>query len=65
MAYSYVNSKGKKYYLHSKLITRKSGKATTLYFFASRPPGDPTTDAPPPEYKVIETKTGLPVLKKA
>jgi len=63
MAFSYTNSKGKTYFLNKKTFTRKSGKSSVIYFFSSAP-GASAIDALPPGFKVAETKTGLPVLKK-
>lgn len=63
MAYSYTNSKGKTYYLHSKQTTLKNGRTQTIYFFA-KDEKDGTLDDLPDGYKVAETANGLPVLKK-
>ncbi len=63
MAYSFVNSKGNKYYLHEKVIQRAGGKASKLFFFAREIKAG-ALDAVPAGYKVAEMKTGLPVLKK-
>lgn len=65
MAYSYTNSKGQTYYLHSKMVTLKNGRTQTIYFFA-REVRDGAMDAVPAGYKVVETsRTGMPVLKRA
>jgi hypothetical protein len=37
MAYTYTNSKGKKYFLHVKKMERASGKVTELYYFSTDP----------------------------
>ena len=63
MAYSYTNSKGKTYYLHSKQTTLKNGRTQTIYYFA-KDQKDGTLDEVPTGYKVAETANGLPVLKK-
>jgi hypothetical protein len=55
MAYSYTNSKGATYYLHSK------GKM----FFFSKEIKEGALDAVPAGYTVVEMKTGMLVLKKA
>ena len=65
MAYSHVNSKGQTYYLHANKIKRASGKETTLYYFSRELKSDKALDSIPKGYKVIEMKTGLPVLKLA
>jgi hypothetical protein len=64
MAFSHTNTKGVTYYLHSTTRTLSSGKEQTLYFFA-KDVRDNALDAVPEGYMVSESKTGLPVLKKA
>ncbi len=64
MAFSFKNSKGMTYYLHGRTSTTKSGATRTLYFFSKEVKAG-ALDAVPAGYKVAETKTGLPVLKKA
>ncbi len=63
MAYSFTNSKGKKYFLHRKTVTSKSGKARDLFFFAGDLRPDFTVDEVPAGKKVVELDSGLPVLK--
>ena len=63
MAYAFTNSKGVTYYLHTKKSTTSTGKERTLFFF-SKEVRDGTLDSVPEGYKVVEMKTGLPVLKK-
>jgi hypothetical protein len=63
MAYKFVNSKGKAYYLHTKEVELKGGRTQSLYFFAKEP-REGSLDAIPSGYQVAETKNGLPVLKK-
>jgi hypothetical protein len=63
MAYAFANSKGVTYYLHTKKSMTSTGKERTLFFFAKEV-RDGTLDAVPEGYKVVEMKTGLPVLKK-
>jgi hypothetical protein len=43
----------------------KSGKEQTLYFFAKKVKDEGALDAVPAGYQVVESKNGLPVLKKA
>ncbi len=64
MAYSYTNSKGQTYFLHTRDVVLKNGRKQTIYFFArDQRPG--VMDAVPAGYLVVETKrTGMPVLKK-
>ena len=64
MAYSHKNAKGVTYYLHGRTRVLKSGKKSTLYFFAKEVK-DGALDSVPAGYVVSETKNGLPVLKKA
>ena len=64
MAYSYTNSKGTTYYLHSKETTLKNGRVQRIYFFAKEV-RDGSLDAVPEGRMVAESKNGLPVLKKA
>ena len=63
MAFSFKNTRGVTYFLHSKVTTTKTGKTQTLYFFAKEKKAG-TLDAVPKGYKVAETVNGLPVLKK-
>lgn len=65
MAFSYTNSKGQTYYLHSKDVTLKNGRTQTIYFFA-REVRDGSLDAVPAGMEVMETqRTGMPVLKRS
>lgn len=63
MAYSYTNSKGKSYILHSKQTILKNGSKQTIYYFAKEAK-EGALDAVPAGYVVSESKNGLPVLKK-
>ncbi len=63
MAYSFTNSKGVTYYLHTRKQMAASGKERTLFFFAKEIK-EGAMDAVPAGYQVVEMKTGLPVLKK-
>ncbi len=63
MAYSFTNSKGVTYYLHTRRQAAASGKERVLYFFAKEVK-DGSLDQVPSGYTVVEMKTGLPVLKK-
>ena len=64
MAYSFKNSKGVTYYLHTRRTPAASGKERVLFFFAKEIK-EGVMDAVPAGYNVVEMKTGLPVLKKA
>lgn len=64
MAYSHTNSKGVKYYLHSKEVTLRGGKKQRIYYFAKdvRPEA---VDELPAGYTVIENeRNGFCTLKK-
>jgi hypothetical protein len=64
MAFEFKNSKGVSYYLHTREVILKGGRAQRIYFFCRDcRPG--SLDAVPEGYKVMETtKTGMPILKK-
>ncbi|MCC7289027.1 hypothetical protein IT414_01365 [bacterium] len=65
MAFSHVNSKGQTYYLHQREVTLKGGRLQTIYFFA-REVKDGAIDELPAGMTIVEnTRTGLPILKKA
>jgi len=64
MAYSFTNTKGKKYFLHCKKVESASGKTRELYFFAGDLRPDVAVDEIPAGKKVVELDSGLPVLKK-
>lgn len=64
MAYTYTNSKGRTYFLQSKIVTHENGRQQTLYYFA-RDKREDTLDAVPDGYEVFETKNGLPVLTRS
>lgn len=63
-AYSFTNSKGQTYYLHSKDVTLKNGRVQRIYFFA-RDVRENAISEVPAGFTVMETqRTGMPVLKK-
>jgi hypothetical protein len=64
MAYSFTNSKGKTYFLHRKTLTSKTGKTRDLFYFAGELKPDLAVNEVPMGKKVVELKSGLPVLKK-
>ncbi len=64
MALSYTNSKGNTYILHRKVTTLKNGRQQAIHFFA-REEKEGALDAVPEGYQVMESKNGLPVLKRA
>lgn len=63
MAYAYENSKQKTYYLHSRETTLRNGRQQTLYFFA-KDVREGALDDVPEGYEVVESRNGLPVLKR-
>ncbi len=64
MAYSFQNSKGKTYYLHTKDVTLKGGRNQTIYYFAKDQ--RPNACDLPAGKKVVENeRTGLPFVKSA
>ena len=63
MAHPYTNSKGKTYFLHSRVTTLTNGQKQTIYFFAKEAK-DGALDEVPAGYEVSESRNGLPVLKK-
>jgi len=63
MAFTYKNSKGVTYILHGKDRVTSTGKKATLYFF-SKEKKEGALDELPAGYKVLETTSGLLVLKK-
>jgi len=65
MAYSYANSKGQTYFLHSKEVTLRGGRRQRIFFFAREEREEGGLDAVPEGYRVVENKkTGLPMLKR-
>lgn len=66
MAYSVQSKKtGETYYLHSKDVTLRGGRKQTIYYFA-RAQKEGVLDDLPAGYEVMEnSRTGLPMLKKA
>lgn len=64
MAFSFTNTKGKTYFLHEKVRILKSGKSSSLYFFAKDVRPENSLDSVPEGYMVSESKNGLPVLKR-
>ena len=63
MAYSHTNSKDRTYFLHERETVLKNGGKQTIYFFA-KDVKDGSIEAVPAGYQVIESRNGLPVLKK-
>jgi hypothetical protein len=63
MAFSYKNSKGQTYYLHATTRILKSGKKQQLYYFSKTQKAGVLNEVPA-GFKVSESRTGLPVLKK-
>ena len=66
MAYNVKSKKtGETYYLHSREVTLRGGRKQTIYFFARTEKEGVIGDLPA-GYEVMEnSRTGLPMLKKA
>lgn len=65
MAYTHTNSKGVKYFLHSKLVTLRGGKEQRIYYFAKDVRSADAVDELPEGYTVIENpRNGFLTLKK-
>ncbi len=65
MAYSYTNSKGQTYYLHSREVNLRGGKTVRIYWFAKEVDESRAVDEMPAGYEVVESqRTGLPILRK-
>ena len=62
MAYSFENSKGKTYYLHTKDVTLKGGRNQTVYYFAKDQRSN-ACDLPAGKKVVENERTGLPFVK--
>lgn len=60
--FTYKNTKGNEYILHSRVTTLKNGKTQTIYFF--REPKEGALEKVPEGYEVSESRNGLPVLEK-
>lgn len=59
MGYEHTNSRGQKYYLHSR-----EGRGGAMLFFFSKNPAD-SIDLDANRFQIIENeRTGLPMVKK-
>lgn len=64
-AFSYTNSKGQTYYLHTKKVILRGGKEQPIYFFAKEERPDFAMAALPDGYVVVENpRNGFLTLKK-
>ncbi|MBI1977127.1 MAG: hypothetical protein HYS55_00040 [Candidatus Omnitrophica bacterium] len=66
MAFSAISKKsGRTFYLHSKEVTLRGGRKQRIFYFAGEAK-EGAIDSLPPGYALGEnSKTGLPILKKA
>lgn len=65
MAYTYTNSKGKVFYLHSKSVVLKGGGYnSTIYFFALSL-RDGQVEQLPAGKRIVEAPSGLPLVANA
>ena len=62
IAYTFKNSKGKTYYLHTKDVTLKGGRNQTIYYFAKDQRSN-ACDLPAGKKVVENERTGLPFVK--
>ncbi len=66
MAYSAKSKKtGRSFYLHKKEVTLRGGRKQIIFYFAGEAK-EGAVDSLPPGYAIGEnSKTGLPILKRA
>lgn len=65
MAFSYENSKGQTYYLHSKRVTLKGNLQMQIYYFKREVDAEFAVDELPADREVVENKrTGLPLVRR-
>ncbi len=65
-AYSFTNSKGVQYFLHSKMVVLRGGKEQRIFFFAKDVRPDDAVQELPEGYEVSENlRNGFPTLKKS
>lgn len=66
MAFSYTNSKGQTYYLHTKQVTLKGNLQMQIYYFKREVDDQFAIDELPEGREVVENKrTGLPLVRRA
>ena len=66
MAFSYTNSKGQTYYLHTKQVTLKGNLQMQIYYFKREVDSAFAIDELPAGREVVENKrTGLPLVRRA
>lgn len=53
-AFSYTNSKGQTYYLHTKKVTLRGGKVQPIYYFAKDERPADALEALPEGYEITE-----------
>jgi hypothetical protein len=64
-AFSYTNSKGVQYYLHSKMVTLRGGQDIRIFFFAKDERPDDAVKELPEGYEVVENpRNAFLTLKK-
>jgi len=64
-AFSYTNSKGQTYYLHTKQVTLRGGRVQPIYFFAKEERPADAVAMLPEGYMVVENpRNGFLTLKK-
>lgn len=60
----HVNSRGTRYFLHSKAVALRNGLPSRIYYFRREPDPPNQMKVLPMGFEVSETKNGLPVLRK-
>lgn len=63
--YSFTNSRGTIYYLHSKDVTLKNGSGVQTIFFFSKSQEDALDTLPEGKVVIENQRSGLPFLKSA
>lgn len=64
MTYKHTNSKGVTYYLNSKKVTLRGGKAQTIYYFSKDDRADTGVDLPDDREVNENPRNGFLTLKR-
>ena len=64
MAYKHTNSKGVTYYLNSKKVTLRGGKAQTIYYFSKDDRAETGVDLPSDREVNENPRNGFLTLKR-
>ena len=64
MTYSTINQRGRKYFLHAKVVELRNHRQQRIYYFAPEIQ-DGALESVPEGFEVVENeRTGLPVLRR-